>query len=151
VELEGLWLSPEQELALAEQRPNRPADGEASLEASSKRFRLEGDDSMPERPNPPKAYKNLDFIKSSNSRLFRIQCEMEETRYRFEAQGIQNVIFFSGSGTIKSYQDHLAAVNNAHEEKNTTVLQRLEHQQLLLKYHEVARDLSRRITAWSMN
>merc|ERR1719223_961958 len=61
----------------------------------AKRLKLTGDADSLERPNPPKAYKNLDYINSHACRVFRIQCEFEETRHRLEAHGIQNTLFFA--------------------------------------------------------
>merc|ERR1711865_1079424 len=109
-----------------------------------------GDNHVPERVCPDKAYKNLQFIKSHHSRVFRIQCEFEETRHRLEAQGISNTLMFVASGSVKSYDDHLSALNHAHQTNNTEATARLMAQQSLLKYHQVSRDLARRITAWSM-
>eukprot|EP00401_Gymnodinium_catenatum_P075047 CAMPEP_0117513988 /NCGR_PEP_ID=MMETSP0784-20121206/29839_1 /TAXON_ID=39447 /ORGANISM="" /LENGTH=578 /DNA_ID=CAMNT_0005309773 /DNA_START=94 /DNA_END=1830 /DNA_ORIENTATION=- len=118
-----------------------------------KKLRIDSDPPM-ERPMPPKAYKNMEFIKSHHSRIFRIQCEMEETRHRMEAQDIGNTLMFVGSGSVKTYEDHLAAVSAAaatvDTESGKETLQHLAKQQPLLKYHQVARDLARRITAWSM-
>merc|ERR1712070_1369194 len=99
---------------------------------------------------PPKAYKNLQFIKSSQSRVFRIQCEFEETRHRLEVQGIDNTVFFCGSGSVRNYEEHLQALNHAHKDNNKEAVKRLSLQEPLLKYHQVSRDLARRITAWSM-
>jgi hypothetical protein len=150
--LKEYWLA--QEGTGAQMSPKRRpvyTDG-----VSIKRIKLSDDgqplpEGVPERPMPPKAYKNFDYIKSSHCRVFRIQCEFEETRHRLEAKGIENTLMFFGSGSVKSYEDHLRAVNSAHQENNQAVLARLSQQQPLLKYHEIARDLARRITAWSMN
>jgi len=65
-----------------------------------------------------------------------------------------NTIFFCGSSTVKNPEDHLTAVTKAiKDEKNGGAkdMARLTKQQPLLKYHQVARDLSRRLTAWSMH
>jgi len=121
-------------------------------EPAPKRMKLANDEfqSVPERVCPFKAYKNMDFIKSSHCRVFRIQCEFEETRKRLEAENIENTVLFVGSGGVKSYEEHLHALNHATSQNNAEALKRLSQQQPLLKFHEVSRDLARRITTWSM-
>jgi len=106
-----------------------------------------------ERPMPPKAYKNFDFIKSNHCRVFRIQCEMEETRHRLDAHGIQNTVMFCGSGDVKSMEKHLSAFAAlaSDPDQHKQELERLTKMQPLLKYHQVSRDLARRLTAWSMH
>jgi hypothetical protein len=146
--LKQFWLERERNgLLLSPGKRKTPQQ----VENGVKRFRLNPDE-VPERPMPPKAYKNLDFIKSSHSRVFRIQCEFEETRTRLEAQGISNTLMFSGSGSVHTYAEHLAAFAEAAKDpvRNAAELARLAKQQPLLQYHQVSRDLARRITAWSM-
>jgi len=126
------------------QKPVKRLNGELPV----KRLRL--DDEPPERPMPSKSYKNVDFIKSEHCRVFRIQCEFEETRHRLEAEGIGNIVMFFGSGEVRSYEEHLDAVAQAAKNGNTEMLQQLSRHQPLLKYHQVARDLARLITSWSM-
>jgi len=118
-----------------------------------KRLRLHNTDVVPERVVPQKAYKNVDFIKSAHSRIFRIQCEFEETQLRLEAEKVESTLLFIGSGSIKSYEDHLAAVTEAAKDPVTNVAQLdlLARQQQLLKFHQVSRDIARAITSWSMN
>jgi uncharacterized protein (TIGR00730 family) len=59
---------------------------------------------------------------------------------------------FSGSGSVHTYAEHLAAFAEAAKDpvRNAAELTRLAKQQPLLQYHQVSRDLARRITAWSM-
>lgn len=122
------------------------------VEPPVKRLRLNDEAEIPDRPMPPKAYKNLDFIKSQHCRVLRIQCEFEETRHRLDEQGISNTLVFVGSSTVKSHEDHLACLAKAAQDPvaSAAELDRLSRQQPLLRYHQVARDLARRITAWSM-
>jgi uncharacterized protein (TIGR00730 family) len=131
-----------------------PAMKPSPAEPPLKKIRLEPlDDAVLARPMPPKAYKNLDFIKSNHCRIFRIQCEFEETKHRLEANHISNTLMFCGSASVRNYASHLEAVvassTNPSDPANAD-LQTLMKQQPLLKYHEVSRDVARRITAWSM-
>eukprot|EP00927_Polykrikos_kofoidii_P038703 TRINITY_DN33115_c0_g1_i1.p1 TRINITY_DN33115_c0_g1~~TRINITY_DN33115_c0_g1_i1.p1 ORF type:complete len:578 (+),score=81.20 TRINITY_DN33115_c0_g1_i1:101-1834(+) len=116
----------------------------------NKRRRVE--DPAPPRPLPPKAYKNFDFIKSRHCRIFRIQCEFDETSRRIEAAGINRTVSIIGSGSLKNLEDHLAALAEAAKdpETNAHTLKVLSRQQPLLTFHKVSRDIARKITAWSM-
>jgi hypothetical protein len=148
--LKQFWLA--REAGLGKPSPSQKPIYNKEEGAAVKKLKLSPEEAVPERPMPPKAYKNLSFIKSSHCRVFRIQCEMEETRHRLEAEGIANTLVFSGSGSVHSYAEHLAAFTEAAQDpvKNAATLQTLTKQQPLLKYHQVSRDLARRITAWSM-
>jgi uncharacterized protein (TIGR00730 family) len=107
--LKKYWLSQEDAPKSPARKPKqgiyRPSsmslNDNSQLEPSAKRVKL-GEHDLTDRPNPPKAYKNMAFIGSSESRVFRIQCEFEEVRHRLEVQGIQNTLFFAGSGSVKS-------------------------------------------------
>jgi len=114
--------------------------------------RRRDNDPIPERPMPLKAYKNMDYINSHHTRIWRIQCEFEETALRLAAEGIDNTLMFIGSGAVKSAEDHLAEFTKAMSdpEKGKDTMLRLQRQQPLLKYRQVSRDLARRITSWSM-
>eukprot|EP00929_Paragymnodinium_shiwhaense_P104515 TRINITY_DN68_c0_g1_i3.p1 TRINITY_DN68_c0_g1~~TRINITY_DN68_c0_g1_i3.p1 ORF type:complete len:589 (+),score=172.45 TRINITY_DN68_c0_g1_i3:71-1837(+) len=145
--LKSFWLSDEAQGCF--QSPKRKLVYEPSDPA--KKLRLDAP-KMPERPNPPKAYKNLEFIKSSHSRIFRIQCEFEETALRLDAENIKHMVLFIGSGSVKNHDGHLKALSDAARDpvKNAKTLDLLSRQQPLLKYHQVSRDLARSITAWSL-
>jgi len=152
--LKKFWLDREAQGVQMSPSKNSKATGIYSNEGPPvKKFKLDGQNSAPERPMPPKAYKNFDFIKSNHCRVFRIQCEMEETRHRLDAQGIQNTIMFCGSGDVQTREKHLSAFAAlaSDPEQHKEELARLSKMQPLLKYHTVSRDLARRLTAWSMN
>lgn len=128
-----------------------PSPALKPIEPPAKRLKLEPlDGETPSRPMPAKAYKNLEFIKSSHSRIFRIQCEFEETKYRLESQNISNTLMFCGSAMVRNFASHLEAFVASSSNPQSPDLQQLIKQQPLLKFHEVSRDLARRITAWSM-
>ena len=50
---------------------------------------------------PEKAYKNLEFLNSSEARAIRILCEYEEPKRRFAAQNVDDTIVFFGSARSK--------------------------------------------------
>jgi uncharacterized protein (TIGR00730 family) len=145
--LKQFWLSQEKVGALPS-----PARKPMRVEPPLKKLRSE--EEQPNRPMPPKAYKNLEFITSSHSRIFRIQCEFEETQHRLEAHKISNTIMFCGSAMVRNFADHLedfvATSKSSEKGAMNADMELLLRQQPLLKYHQVSRDLARRITAWSM-
>jgi uncharacterized protein (TIGR00730 family) len=147
--LKAYWLS--EEASGMPMSPRHKPVGEAYSPAAKRLKTMSLDNALPARPQPAKAYKNFDFIKSSHCRVFRIQCEFEETRHRMEVQGISNILMFCGSSSIRTYEEHLRALNDAYKSSDTETINRLRQQEPLLKYHQVARDLARRITTWSMS
>jgi len=152
--LKEYWLSDEangKSLSPPRKPAKPPLTQEPLYSPAKKQKTFSLDMAEPERVHPPKAYGNIDFIKSSHCRVFRIQCEFEETRHRLEVEGINNTLMFCGSASVATYEEHLKALNTAHSTNNAEALKRLKQQEPLLKYHEVARDLARRITAWSMS
>ncbi len=70
-----------------------------------------------------KAYKNLNFLNSPAARTVRILCEYEEPRQRLQEQNVQDTIVVYGSARTQPGS----------------------------LYYEEARELSRRLTEWSVN
>ena len=56
---------------------------------------------MTKRKKPVKAYKNIDFLTSSEARPIRILAEFSEPHYRFLKYDIHSTIVFFGSARIK--------------------------------------------------
>jgi uncharacterized protein (TIGR00730 family) len=61
------------------------------------------------RTRETKAYNNNTFLNSREARHIRVQCEIEEPKYRFEKLNVDNMITFFGSARTKpeekDYQD----------------------------------------------
>ena len=64
-------------------------------------------------PKPPKAYKNNDFLNSTEARLIRIMCELEEPKERLNANSVDNIVMFFGSARAKPKDQYEAAVKEA--------------------------------------
>ena len=88
-------------------------------------------DTEPTFPEPPKAYKNMDFLISPEARSIRIQCELEEPKARLKKEGIENTIVFFGSARTPD------------PEKEETPSRQS-------RFYAEARELSRRLTHWSL-
>ena len=104
---------------------------------------------------PEKAYKNLEFLSSPPARHIRILCEYEETRQRLMKHGVRNTIVMFGSARILSPEDaegRLAGVRSVDQtdEEGQAALKKAEHAVNLSRYYAQTRELSRRMTAWSM-
>ncbi|TNE89545.1 MAG: LOG family protein [Deltaproteobacteria bacterium] len=107
---------------------------------------------------PPKAYKNLDFLNSPAARTIRIMCEYEEPRQRLARQGVHNTIVFFGSARIKppgEARRHLTAAKAAHEAApEDAALKRAfedaQRREALSKYYRDARQLAAKLTEWSI-
>ena len=95
----------------------------------------------------PKAYQDTRFLQSKDARALRILEEYLEPLYRFQRHNIQDTIVFMGSARLLSEEAATAALAKA---KRTG--QGLEAAQTALElsiYYEAARELARRLTAWS--
>lgn len=108
-----------------------------------------------------KAYKNLDFLNSSEARAIRILCEYEEPKKRFADQNVTDTIVFFGSARAKPLdvvEDEIAnlkrdlARSNTLNHKKTLekALAKAEQARGLAEYYEKTRELARRLTEWDM-
>ncbi|MCK6525226.1 LOG family protein [Myxococcota bacterium] len=110
---------------------------------------------------PQKSYKNLEFLNSAAARHIRILAEYEDPRQRFIQQELKDTIVMFGSARIPSREDALARLDAAraaaaaatdeaaHDEANAGLM-RAAQQLRMSRYYEDARELSRRLTEWSM-
>ena len=110
---------------------------------------------------PEKAYKNLDFLHSSEARAIRILCEYEEPKRRFAEQNVDDTIVFFGSarskpldvvdGQIADLKRNLAREDST-EQKGAweAELKKAQASRRLAEYYEKTRELARRLTEWDM-
>ncbi len=110
-------------------------------------------------PEPEKAYKNMDFIKSPDARSIRILSEYLEPMQRFKNQKIYDTIVFYGSARTKNPEDAKkmlqeveAKVAKAGGKPDPALQEELDNavnQVFLSRYYQAAVDLARRMTEWS--
>ncbi|MGE5364277.1 MAG: TIGR00730 family Rossman fold protein [Bacteroidota bacterium] len=104
-----------------------------------------------------KAYKNAEFLNSSEGRAIRILSEFLEPKARFEKHNIVDTIVMFGSARFKSREDALAEYNEISQldpAKVPNFAQKLRAAQVLVemsKYYEDTVELSRLLTEWSLN
>lgn len=108
---------------------------------------------------PLKAYKNLDFLRSEKARFIRILCELFEPEERFKDAGIENTIVLFGSARTKSREEAEAQLKTVDaliaesSEPNEALHKQRKEAEIDLgasKYYEAARDLSKKLTEWSL-
>ena len=108
---------------------------------------------------PLKAYKNLDFIKSEKARFIRILSELIEPEERFKKAGVENTIVLFGSARTKSSEeakeqlksiDALIAESSGPNEMLHKQRKEAEIDLKTSKYYEAARELSKKLTEWSL-
>lgn len=110
------------------------------------------------RERHPKAYNNTAFLNSADARVIRILAEYLEPLSRFRRHKIRDFMVFFGSARSKPLDEVLPRYNEAKErlEKDPDNPEfREAHRQLELalrfsRYYESCRELSRRMTEWSM-
>ncbi len=107
---------------------------------------------------PPKAYRNVEFLKSPDARIVRIMAEFLEPQARFRHENIKDTIVFFGSARIEERKRALAHLKQVEAKLAKT---RKPTKALLLgyraaqtalemsKYYDDCVELSRLITAWS--
>ncbi len=106
---------------------------------------------------PDKAYKNQGFLNSPAARHIRILCEYEETRQRFLRAGVRDTVVFFGSARARSTEDaalELAAARatakaSPDDPDVQDALRRAEAGERLAPYYDAARELGRKVAAWS--
>jgi uncharacterized protein (TIGR00730 family) len=94
-----------------------------------------------------KAYKNLDFIDSSDARPLRILAEYMEPEARFKKNHIKDTIVFFGSARILSRET--AAINLEAARAGNGDLKKAEASFEMSRYYEDTRELASRMTNWS--
>jgi hypothetical protein len=104
---------------------------------------------------PEKAYKNLDFLSSSNARTIRMLAEFYEPEARFKKHNIVDTIVFFGSARTLSEKDaklNYKKTKQGNQKSRTynTKMKTAENLLRMSKYYEDAVELSRRLTEWSM-
>ena len=95
----------------------------------------------------PKAYEDTRFLQSRDARALRILAEYLEPLYRFERHNVQDTIVFMGSARLRSEEAAKAALAEA--ERAGQGVEAAETALRLSIYYESARELARRLTAWS--
>ncbi|MEQ9824661.1 MAG: LOG family protein [Puniceicoccaceae bacterium] len=109
-------------------------------------------------PNPPKSYKNLDFLNSHDARSIRVLCELIEPDQRFRNEKVQNTVVFFGSArsvdSTRAAEKSEALLKQAAEESDLNKREVLEanasYVRKLAAYYDAGVELARRVTAWSL-
>jgi len=91
-----------------------------------------------EIPPIEKAYKNLDFLTSKDARPLRILSEYLHPKLQLEEQKVEDTIVIFGSARAPSPEDRESEEGRG---KNTK----------LAEYYDLTRELSKKLTEWSMN
>ena len=102
-----------------------------------------------DRDWPIKAYRNQDFLSSPDARTLRVLAEYVEPEVRFEKEKISDTIVFFGSARAQPMDKAEAALEAVRRHGDEHQIARLERAVEMARYYEDARELSRRLTAWS--
>ena len=110
------------------------------------RHQPEGDGKRP--GETLRAYRNPDFINSADARPLRILAEYLEPAARFKEAHIRDTIVFFGSA--RAIEEIAAArLERARQGSDPREVARAEKAMRLAAYADDARELARRMTAWS--
>ncbi len=94
-----------------------------------------------------KAYQNRAFLDSRDARPLRMLAEYLEPEARFEKLRIRDTIVFIGSARIQSRETAAAELEAA--KAGNGDFAKAEMRFRMSRYHEDARQLAKRLTAWS--
>jgi uncharacterized protein (TIGR00730 family) len=100
------------------------------------------------------AYLMPEFLASDEARPLRILSEYLEPLRRFRAQHIQDTVVFFGSARTRSRdcaERALADLRAPGAEAGEAAVRRAQRALAWSRYYEDARELARRLTAWSMS
>jgi len=95
----------------------------------------------------PKAYEDTRFLQSKDARALRILAEYLEPLHRFQRHNVQDTIVFMGSARLRSEEAARAALAEA--ERAGEGIGAAQMALRLSIYYEAARELAKRLTAWS--
>jgi len=106
----------------------------------------------------PKAYQNVEFLKSPAARPIRLLSELLEPHQQLRREGIKDTIVFFGSARIKSKSESRKILKELTLKLGKSKGKKKGYQQLIeyvkddvrmSKYYEEAVQLSKMITEWS--
>ena len=109
-------------------------------------------------PSPLKAYESLDFLHSRDARVLRILAEYLEPLHRFRRHKVKDTIVFFGSARTPEPEDARRSLREARAKlkaarRPSAALRKsvasAERQLKMSRYYRDARELARRVTAWS--
>lgn len=110
-------------------------------------------------PKPEKAYNNHSFISSTFARPIRVLCELTEPGYRLDNENVHNSIVFFGSArnpAPERAEELLEEMEATHggpslsKEAMDQLTARKRQIERAAKYYHLARELSERLTRWSL-
>ncbi len=119
-----------------------------------------GEITMPITPRqmPPKAYKNLDFLRGSDARVIRILSEYLEPASRLKWQKVKDTIVFFGSARalpqeatesrLGQLRKRLQLGEDA-QKPTASEIEQAEHAVMLSRYYEDAATLAELIVRWA--
>ena len=97
--------------------------------------------------NPPKAYKDINFLESDHARDVRIIAEYELINSRFEKHNIKDTITFFGSA--RTLSKVVAEKNYKKSLKNKSGIEKTKTDLKMSMYYEKTRELSFKLTKWA--
>ncbi|MFN3835190.1 MAG: TIGR00730 family Rossman fold protein [Glycocaulis sp.] len=99
--------------------------------------------------DPLEAYNNPEFMASVDARPLRILAEYHYPKQTFERHKIEDTILFFGSARLLSREEAERRLEEARAKGDD--VKDAERALAMSRYYEEARELSRRLTEWSLN
>lgn len=102
-------------------------------------------------PLPPKAYENIEFIKTEGYELrgVRVQLELLQPVLEFKKHGIESTMAIFGSARTKSSKEAAKIMREARLSGNKKLIARASKGVEMSRYYEMAREFARIVTVES--
>lgn len=110
-----------------------------------------------------KAYRNQEYLNSSQARTIRIQCELEESKWRLKKEGVKATVLVFGSARAKSRTQYDNSIRDLNAQKDALPendperavidgqLERVQAGEWMCEYFDKVFELSAKLTDWSIN
>lgn len=100
-----------------------------------------------------KAYENLEFLHSSDGRVIRLLAEYLQPKRSLRRQRVRDTIVFFGSARSRSHEEaekkYKDVLEKNHGSESSPEVQKAKTQIRLSQFYDDARELAKRLTAWS--
>lgn len=110
-----------------------------------------------------KSYRNAEYLNSAEARTIRIQCELEESKWRLQREGVRATVLVFGSARAKSRTQFDNSIRDLNAQKDALPendperavidgqIERVQAGEWMCEWFDKVFELSAKLTDWSIN